>query len=68
LVAGGLFSRIDEPRLNPGFTILGQAVILDPLQIVSVDRQMLGPVIASLADQGDAIVAAIDIVITQVHG
>jgi toxin CcdB len=48
------------PSFNPTFHIEGIKLMLNPLEIVSVPADSLGPVVESLADQGQAIVAALD--------
>lgn len=68
LINKSIFSKIDEPRLNPAFVVLGQDVVLDPLQIVSIAADALGPRIASLAENGDDIAAALDIVTSRAFG
>jgi toxin CcdB len=54
----------------PRFDIEGNAVLLDPLQCQAVARTLLGPPIASLADDDSAarIIAAMDEVLTRVFG
>ena len=49
-------------KLTPDFTIDEVAVFLDPMQIASIRLAILGPAIASLADEihSDRIVAALD--------
>jgi toxin CcdB len=54
-----------EPRLNPAFDIDGNAVVLNPLQIVSVAMARLGEHVGSLRIEGDRIIAAIDMLITR---
>jgi toxin CcdB len=58
------------PELAPRFTIEGQAVVLDPLQLQTVPRDALGPAVASLAGDADAsrIIAAIDAVLSTSAG
>jgi toxin CcdB len=68
LVDRRIFSKIHEPRLNPTFVVSGQDVVFDPLQIVSVAVDALGPKIASLTENGDDIVAALDIVLARGFG
>jgi toxin CcdB len=49
LPAGG---RVAGTRMNPVFEIAGQTVVLHPLDMVSVALEQLGPVVGSLAEQG----------------
>lgn len=51
--------------LNPEFTIRNVRVLLQPLDMVSVPAEALGEHVASLADSGDTIVAAVDEVLTR---
>jgi toxin CcdB len=48
------------PSFNPSFRIEGIKVMLNPLEIVSVPLDRLGPVVESLADRGQTIVSALD--------
>jgi toxin CcdB len=61
---------VADPSLTPRFRIAGRDVLLDPLQIVAIQRSSLGRVVASLADDASsgAIINAIDAVITRAHG
>ncbi len=58
------------PDLAPRFIVDGQRVILDPLQLQTVPRDLLGPGVATLADDADSsrIVAAIDAVLSTSTG
>ena len=47
-------------HFNPTFRVRGTAVVLHPLEIVSVAVEQLGPVIGSLEAEGQQIVAALD--------
>lgn len=51
--------------LNPMFKIEDVAVILHPLDLVSVATDQLGERVGSLAPEGDAILTAIDEVLTR---
>lgn len=51
--------------LNPEFTIRNVRVVLHPLDLVSVPVEALGECVGSLAEAGDAIVAALDEVLTR---
>lgn len=61
---------IADPDLTPKFRIEGREVLLDPLQIVAIQRRSLGRAVGSLADDASssAIIAAIDAVITRAYG
>lgn len=54
-----------ESRLNPAFEIEGNAVVLNPLHIVSVALDRLGDRVGSLKGDGDRIIAALDMLITR---
>ena len=54
-----------EPRLNPVFDIEGTRVVLNPLQIVSVAVERLGDLVVSLKDDGDRVIASIDLLISR---
>ncbi len=51
--------------LNPAFNIEGIAVVLHPLEIVSVATDQLGEKVATLAQEGDRITAAMDELLTR---
>lgn len=55
-------------RFNPGFTINGIAVVLHPLEIVSVPTDALGPPVATLAAHGLRIIDAMDELLTRAFG
>ncbi len=68
LVRKSELSQIPNPRLNPSFKVKGIAVVLHPLEIVSVANEHLGERVGSLAEEGDAIVAALDELFTRAFG
>lgn len=70
LLAAALPAAARYPELAPRFRIEGQEVVLDPLQLQTVPREVLGPVIASLADDAASsrIIAAIDVVLSTSAG
>jgi len=57
--------RVIEPTLNPTFQVDSTAVVLHPLELVSVPVDRLGEHVGSLAAEGDRIIAAIDVVISR---
>jgi toxin CcdB len=61
-------NQIPNPRLNPTFKVKNVAVVLHPLEIVSVANENLGEPIGSLAEEGDAIIAALDELISRAFG
>lgn len=68
LVRKSHLGTIHHAGFNPGFTIKGVAVVLHPLEIVSVPASALDEPIASLAAQGDRIIAAMDELLTRAYG
>ena len=47
-------------RLNPIFEVEGRRYALATLSILNMPKDRLGPVIATLADESDVIIAAVD--------
>lgn len=60
-----LGSEISGTRLNPRFTVDGAAVVLHPLDMVSVALDQLGEHVGSLAEHGQSIADALDEVFTR---
>jgi len=54
-----------DSRLSPRFRIEGQDVVLATLDLASFPLKAFGPSVGSLAEQGDEIIAAIDLVISR---
>ena len=67
LVSKSSLGKVTNPRLNPTFRIKGQSVVLHPLEIVSVASESLGAFVRSLEKEGDAIIAALDEMLTRWH-
>ena len=65
LVKKSSLAKIDNPRFIPGFRIKNISVVLHPLEVVSVSVENLGERVASLAKDGDAIVDALDQLLTR---
>lgn len=61
-------TKLPLSAINPVFEIEGQQLVLHPLEIVSVALEALGEKIASLAEQGDEIIAALDELISRAWG
>jgi len=55
-------------RTNPIFEINGERVLLNPLDMVSVDLKQLGAKVISFADEGQTIADALDEVFTRSWG
>ena len=60
LVRASSLGKIELPTFNPTFTVSGVAVVLHPLEIVSVALDQLGPKVGSLSADSQQIVAAVD--------
>jgi len=54
-----------DPTLNPVFEVEGSQVVLNPLHMVSVAVERMGERVASLKEEGDRVIAAIDLLITR---
>ena len=68
LVRKSYLVSVSFPRFNPTFRIEQTAVVLHPLEIVSVAKKNLGPFVRSLADDGQRIIDALDQLTTRAHG
>jgi toxin CcdB len=68
LVRKAELGKIANTRLNPTFKIKGVAVVLHPLEIVSVANEHLGEAVGTLAEEGEAILAALDELFTRAFG
>jgi toxin CcdB len=64
LVRSSAIGNISHAVFNPTFKIRGTAVVLHPLEMVSVPFDQLGETVGSLSDDGQAIVAALDELLT----
>ncbi|SMH31155.1 CcdB family protein [Azospirillum agricola] len=60
--------RATEPSFTPAFLVEQRSVVLHPLQIVSIPADHLGEKVCSLADDGDRIIAALDLPISRAWG
>ena len=58
-------TKVAGTRLHPVFKIKGKTLVLHPLDMVSVAMDQLGPCVASLADQGQAVADALDELLTR---
>ena len=67
LVNKSSLGKVTNPRFNPTFRIKGQWVVLHPLEIVSVAKENLGELVASLKEEGNKIIAALDELLTRWH-
>jgi toxin CcdB len=60
LVRSTALGKITFVGFNPTFNIRGIAVVLHPLEMVSVPLDQLGDLVGSLSDDAQLIVAALD--------
>ena len=60
LVKVSSVGKTENARFNPKFRIKNIAVVLHPLEIVSIAVDKLGERVASLSDHGGAIIDAFD--------
>jgi toxin CcdB len=60
LVRASVMGKFGYPAFNPTFKVRGSAVVLHPLEMVSIPVAQLGAVVGSLAGGSEAIVAALD--------
>jgi toxin CcdB len=65
LVNKSSLGKVTNPRFNPTFLVRGQAVVLHPLEIVSVAQENLGEWVESLEKDGDKIIGALDELLTR---
>ena len=65
LVRASAIGEISYASFNPTFKIRGAAVVLHPLEIVSVPVDQLGDVVGSLKDESQLIVASLDELLTR---
>jgi toxin CcdB len=65
LVRAAAIGKIEFVAFNPTFKIRGSAVVLHPLEIVSVPVDQLGEKVGSLGADSQLIVAALDELLTR---
>jgi toxin CcdB len=61
-------AEVAGTRMNPVFKVKGQALVLHPLDMVSVANDQLGPCVGSLSEHGQAIADALDELLTRSWG
>lgn len=64
LVDAQAFGQPDSD-VGPHFVVEGWRVVLDPLQIANVPRDVLGPAVASLADEDTRVINAMDALLSR---
>jgi toxin CcdB len=65
LVRAAAIGKVSYAAFNPTFKVRGIAVVLHPLEIVSIPVEQLGEVVDSLADESQVIIAALDELLTR---
>ena len=55
---------VGAQRLNPLMTVEGREYWLAMHELFAIERRMLGTTVASVADQRDAVIAALDLLFT----
>ncbi len=65
LVRASAIGKVSHAAFNPTFRIRRIAVVLHPLEMVSVPVDQLGDVVGSLRDDGQSIIAALDELLTR---
>jgi toxin CcdB len=65
LVRAASIGKVSYTGFNPTFKVRGIAVVLHPLEVVSVPVDQLGEFVASLSDESQVIVAALDELLTR---
>jgi toxin CcdB len=64
LVAADALGQADSD-ITPHFLIEGQRVVLDPLQIASLPRDLLGPPVMSLVNEEARVINAMDALLSR---
>jgi len=65
LVRASALGKITHGGFNPTFKIRGTAVVLHPLEMVSIPVDRLGTLVGSLSEESQLIVAALDELFTR---
>ena len=65
LVRASALGKISHGTFNPTFKIRGTAVVLHPLEMVSIPVDKLGALVGSLKQKGQSVMAALDELLTQ---
>jgi toxin CcdB len=60
LVRKAAVGKLSHASFNPTFKVRGTAVVLHPLEIVSIPIEQLGELAGSLSEEGQRIIAALD--------
>jgi|ERR1700675_4431841 len=65
LVKSAVIGKVSYAVFNPTFKIRGSSVVLHPLEIVSIPVDKLGTLMGSLKGESQAIMAALDELLSQ---
>jgi toxin CcdB len=65
LVKSAVIGKVSYAAFNPTFKIRGTSVVLHPLEMVSIPVNQLGALAGSLKHESQAIMAALDELLTQ---
>ena len=60
LVRKAAVGKLSHASFNPTFKVRGTAVVLHPLEVVSIPIEQLGELAGSLSEEGQQIIAALD--------
>lgn len=60
LVRKAAVGKLSHTTFNPTFKVRGTAVVLHPLEMVSIPIEQLGELVGSLSEEGQQIIAALD--------
>jgi toxin CcdB len=61
-------TNLPASALNPAFTVEGAHVVLNPLEIISVPSEALGDRVATLAQESDLVIAALEELFSRAWG
>lgn len=59
--------RQPDPGFHVRLHVQGASVVMDPLQIFAIPAARLTPPVANIEDQGDAISAALDLLLSRAY-
>ena len=60
LVRKAAVGKLSHTTFNPTFKVRGTAVVLHPLEMVSIPIEQLGELVGSLSEEGQQLIAALD--------
>jgi toxin CcdB len=68
LVLAREFGRVQSKRFNPTFRVSDIDVVMQPLEIVSVPKGLLGRPVDNLKAKGQLVIDALDELMSQAYG